>query len=184
MTRKYLILAIMIVASLFLASKAVWEVWINHMGKMENNANCTFYNEEDYAEQLRYAETMPVPEPVNPFTVRVTFDLNGLSPNVSRMIFSHGTPPIEPPLYDSVEYIGPFQETMDFVLSDTRNQWPFLFHPAITLYYDDARAVCFWDSGEVAKYIQNGRGHPHFKLELLPYRRVDVMSGYNLQLIQ
>ncbi|TDT74802.1 hypothetical protein BDE40_1519 [Litoreibacter halocynthiae] len=182
--RKTFIVAIVAIAGLVIVAKIGWGVWKGYMGQLENNENCTFYNEVDYQLQLKWVNGIAVPEPANPFPVRVTFELNGLPHNISRMIFNHGTAPITPPTYESAEYVGPFQLTMDFLLSDTRNEWPFSFHPAVGLFYDDERAVCFWDSGEVAEYIQDSRGHPHFKLELLPYRRVDVMSGYNLQLVK
>lgn len=149
------------------------------MGQLESNANCTFYSEEEYAWQVEDVLSIPVPEPVNPFPIRVTFDLSGLPMTMDRLAFNLRTTPIEPPLYRSIEYVGPFQTTMDFVPSDTRNEWPFSFNPSISIFYDKERAICYWSS-EKGVYIQNGRGHPHFKLELLPYRRMDLMVGFNI----
>jgi len=58
------------------------------MGQLENNANCSFYREEEYAWHLKRVAEMPVPEPANPFPVRVTLDMNGLpTKNISRMMF-------------------------------------------------------------------------------------------------
>ncbi len=182
--KKILIWVLVGLVGLGVAQWLVWEVWKDYMGQLENNANCSFYSEEEYAWHLKRVVEMPVPEPVNPFPVKVTLDMNGLpTKNISRMMFNHGTPPIKPPKYESVEYIGPFQQTFDVILSDTDNEWPFLFHPALSFFYDKERAICFWDGGEAAEYIQDGRGHPHFLIELLPYRRIDIMSGYNIKRI-
>jgi len=181
--RKILIWALVGIVGLGIARWLAWEAWKDYMGQLENNANCRFYSEEEYAQRLRRREEMPVPRPINPFTVRLTLDLSGLPSNPDRLRINAGTAPISPPLYNGEEYIGPFHQTLDLILSDERNEWPFSFSPSISVYYDKEKAICTWASEE-GVYIQDSRGHPHFLIELLPYRRMDIMSGYNIKRIE
>lgn len=172
------ILIALLVAGIFIAILG-WYL----MTDIRTNRNCSIYSDEKFSELMRQLdeETM-LPEAVNPVTVRFSIDPGVRIPANHRFAINAGTAPIFPPHYMSVEYLGVFKNTLDVQFSNEEEVWPFSTTLDFALYLPEKKAICIWAS-ELGINIPDRKKIYHYHFELLPYRRIDYMSGYNISRI-
>lgn len=144
------------------------------------NRNCSSYSDEKFAELMRQLdEEVKVPQAVNPVMVRFSIDPGVRVPANHRFEINAGTASIFPPHYTSAEYLGTFKDTLEIQLSNQEDEWPLSPTLDFSLYLPEQKAVCIWAS-ELGSKIPDRKKIYHYHFQLLPYRRTDYMSGYNI----
>lgn len=171
--KKFLIA--LLIAGIFIAILG-WYLMTN----IRTNRNCSIYSDEKFAELMRQLdeETM-LPQAVNPVTVRFSIDPGVRIPADHKFMVQAHTAPEFPPHYISAEYLGTFKDTLEIQLSNQEDEWPLSPAPDFALYLPEQKAICIWAS-ELGIKIPDRKKIYHYHFELLPYRRTDYMSGYNI----